>query len=208
MTSHCTMVLARQTYVATFLLAAVAVSWLLAARISGAQEVAARDAALKHFQQNVATYLALRERVTRDVPELTIAADPATLERATDRLARAIATARRHARRGDVFTADVARRFRNIISLALRRDGVPPAAVLAEVKDELAEGKTSGQRPTVAINGRFAWGAGATMPPEILAALPALPKVLEYMFVNRDLLLVDVDADLVVDSLPDAVQRR
>jgi hypothetical protein len=41
-----------------------------------------------------------------------------------------------------------------------------------------------------------------------LAKLPALPKALQYTFVNRDLLPVDADADLIVDVLPDAVRRR
>jgi hypothetical protein len=113
-----------------------------------------------------------------------------------------------HARRGDVFSADAARRFRSIISLTLHQHGISPVDVLADVKEELAEGRASGQRPTVGINARFAWGSGSAMPPEILAALPALPKALEYTFVNRDLLLVDVEADLVVDILPDALQRH
>jgi hypothetical protein len=72
----------------------------------------------------------------------------------------------------------------------------------------LAEGRVSDQRRAVGVNARFAWGAGSVMPPEILAKLPALPKALQYTFVNRDLLPVDADADLIVDVLPDAVRRR
>jgi hypothetical protein len=177
------------------------------APIGGAREVTATDAALQHFQQNVAAYLTLRERVTAGLPELAVTPDPATLERTTDSLAQVIRMARRHALRGDVFTADVARRFRSIISLALRQHGISPSDVLADVREELDEGRTSGQRPTVGINAKFAWGSGSAIPPEILAALPALPKALEYTLVNRDLLLVDAKADLIVDILPDAVQR-
>ena len=44
--------------------------------------------------------------------------------------------------------------------------------------------------------------------PEILQALPDLRDPLEYRFVNRDLLLVDVDADLIVDILPEAIPRQ
>lgn len=153
--------------------------------------------------------ITLRAQATAALPELAVTGDPATLQRTTDHLAHAIRTARRHARRGDVFTADVACQFRDIISLALRHNGISPVDVLADVKEELDEGKTSGQRPTLGINARFAWGSGSAMPLEILLALPALPKAaLEYTFVNRDLLLVDAEADLVIDILPDAVQRH
>jgi len=34
-----------------------------------------------------------------------------------------------------------------------------------------------------------------------------LPEGLEYRFVNRDLVLVDLEADLIVDVLHDAVPR-
>jgi hypothetical protein len=44
------------------------------------------------------------------------------------------------------------------------------------------------------------------MPAAIVEALPSLAAVLEYKLVNRDPLLVDVEADLIVDILPDAIQ--
>ena len=39
----------------------------------------------------------------------------------------------------------------------------------------------------------------------LLASLPRLPKELEYCFFDRHLLLLDVDADLIVDYIPDAL---
>jgi hypothetical protein len=78
----------------------------------------------------------------------------------------------------------------------------------AGVKEKLDEGRTSIQRPTVGINARFAWGSGSAISPALLAALPALPKALKYTLVNRDLLLMDAEADLVVDISPDAIQRH
>jgi hypothetical protein len=41
--------------------------------------------------------------------------------------------------------------------------------------------------------------------PALLAVLPALPEELEYRFIGRDLVLVDVHADLIVDVLKDAL---
>jgi len=39
----------------------------------------------------------------------------------------------------------------------------------------------------------------------LLEALPPLPVELQYRFIGRDLLLVDVEADLVIDILPNAL---
>jgi len=46
----------------------------------------------------------------------------------------------------------------------------------------------------------------ATVPAEILALLPVLPKELEYRFIGRDLILFDVSAYLMVDVIPDAIK--
>ena len=39
----------------------------------------------------------------------------------------------------------------------------------------------------------------------MFTVLPVLPDELQYRFVERDLVLVDIDADLVVDVLSDAL---
>ncbi len=48
----------------------------------------------------------------------------------------------------------------------------------------------------------------ATMPPSLLAALPELPKELEYRIVGNYLVLRDVDAALILDYIPAAVPRK
>ena len=47
----------------------------------------------------------------------------------------------------------------------------------------------------------------ATMPPSLLAALPQLPKELEYRIIGKYLVLRDVDAALILDFIPAAVPR-
>ena len=44
--------------------------------------------------------------------------------------------------------------------------------------------------------------------PGFLWTLPALPEELQYRFVGRDLILLDVHANLVVDILRDAIPIR
>ena len=46
------------------------------------------------------------------------------------------------------------------------------------------------------------------MPVNVLCQLPSLPTELEYRFVNRDIVLWDVHADLVVDIIPNALPAR
>jgi hypothetical protein len=43
------------------------------------------------------------------------------------------------------------------------------------------------------------------MPPDLLARLPRLPRGLEYRFVNHDLVLRDIDANLIIDVVPEAI---
>jgi hypothetical protein len=47
-----------------------------------------------------------------------------------------------------------------------------------------------------------------TVPPTILLALPKLPNEVEYRIVGRDLLLLDVRANLVVDLIREAMPRH
>ena len=41
----------------------------------------------------------------------------------------------------------------------------------------------------------------------LLVALPALPASIQYRLIDHDLLLWDVDADVIIDVLPDALPR-
>jgi hypothetical protein len=45
-----------------------------------------------------------------------------------------------------------------------------------------------------------------TVPPNLLAALPKLPEDLEYRFINRDLILLDVHANVIVDFMLNAIR--
>ncbi len=73
--------------------------------------------------------------------------------------------------------------------------------------DALAEQNDPGQAvpQTIVLNEHV----GAPRTPVLLnQILPALPKQLEYGFAGRTLLLRDVDADVVVDYLPDALPEQ
>ena len=56
------------------------------------------------------------------------------------------------------------------------------------------------------VNDEYRDGAPlSTMPPNVLAGLPALPDGLEYRFVERHLILLDATARVVLDRIPFAI---
>jgi hypothetical protein len=56
------------------------------------------------------------------------------------------------------------------------------------------------------VNGDYPSAAPlATVPPMLLAQLPRLPEEVEYRFFDRHLILLDVDANLIVDYIPNAL---
>ncbi|OFW13437.1 MAG: hypothetical protein A3F70_11155 [Acidobacteria bacterium RIFCSPLOWO2_12_FULL_67_14] len=142
----------------------------------------------------------LHRDVEQQVPPVDISSDARKIHHAVDAMAAAIRTARPAAHEGDLFDADASEWFRARIRESLLENECDAIAILASARDEDA---VAAPRPVV--NGRFAWEQGSFMPPSLLATFPPLPRELEYRFVERDLVLVDVRASLVVDVLPGAL---
>jgi hypothetical protein len=97
---------------------------------------------------------------------------------------------------GKIFTPRVGRVFRRLITQVTGGDYAALMRATHEDRDELGR---------AVVNDRWPGSALTTMPPDLLAVLPALPSELEYRFVHRDLVLWDVRADLIVDVLRDAI---
>lgn len=172
---------------------------LLFGTVTSAQEESSPSAALRHFQTNLDRYIALRQEATRTLPALTVTSDTGAMLLAAESLEAAIRSARRNVGAGDLFTPDIQPILRALIADTLRANGVDPSA-LSEDIDEAPSGT-----PRPVVNRRFPWVRGVAMPSCLLAVLPPLPNPVQYRVVGRDLVLVDIDADLVLDILRDAV---
>lgn len=123
------------------------------------------------------------------------------LNNATDALAAAIRRRRPQPRPGVIFTPAIAEAIKRRVNEAMQNANL--ATALAGIDDE----NPGVNKPTVYL--RFPDAAPlATMPPSLLAALPALPKELEYRIIGNYLVLRDIDAALVVDFIPGAVPRK
>ena len=110
------------------------------------------------------------------------------------------ASHRVNARQGNIFTPGVAQMLTDRLARAIDEHGYDPADILADINAERLPGM-----PEPEVNGEYPWGIGSMMWPTLLRALPVLPRELEYRFSNRDLVLIDIHANLVLDILENAL---
>jgi len=155
---------------------------------------------LQHFSEAIGSYMALRHSVENRLGVPYASSNLADVDPMQAALWRGIREARSTAKVGDIFTPAVALEFRRRIDRAIDSRAASEGSLVINARRAAA---ASPCRPTV--NGSFDWRFGAMMPPDITAALPDLPWPLQYRFVCRDLVLMDIDAGLIVDLLPDAL---
>ncbi len=158
----------------------------------------ARD--FKIFTDRVQAYVKMQKNLEASLPALKPTEDAAKIVEHQHALARKIADARRDARQGDIFTPEVAERFRKIIRSAfqgpegrLARETIRPDSpfkvVVLHVNDVCPEGIPL-----------------TTTPPTLLLKLPKLPQELVYRIVGHDLTLQDTEARLIVDLIPNVIR--
>lgn len=152
--------------------------------------------ALEDFQEELDDYAELHEKELKKVGVQESVANRKTL-------ADAIADKRSKAKQGDIFQPEIEPLFRRLLAEQLEGPDAF-AAKKAAVEGNPGEEKTEVSAPVlVRVNGLYPLGASlSTVPPSVLLTLPELPKCLEYRFVERDLILLDSVAGLIVDFLP------
>ena len=160
-----------------------------------------RADALGVFDERLAAYAGLHQRLEVSLAPMTPTNDMRSIFLAREFLAPAIRTARPNARQGDVFAPAVADVLRAVIGEAL--EGVDREALLRDLylEDEVPPG----YQPRV-YDPYPRW-ATHEMPVVILHRLPPLPKEIVYRLIDHALVLWDVDANLIIDVLPDAIAR-
>lgn len=162
-----------------------------------AQDVNPQALALREFGERTRAYLALRDKLASEVAPASSEATPEQIARHQEQLAAAIRQARKDARQGDIFTPPVVPQFRTIIRRDLQsRDIRDALAVMQEVP------------LTLTLHVNAPWPAEAqrpSMPARLLANLYPLPEGLEYRFIDRHLVLLDSEANVMVDYILDVV---
>jgi hypothetical protein len=164
-------------------------------------QAADRRDGLQLFAERVAAYAELHQRVDAVFPPWKASDDVDSIFRRRAYLAAAIKAERPHARQGDIFEPSAADALRGLVAGAL--SGVDVEFLLQGLYEECE--MPAGYRPQV--NAGYPQWATHEMPFVLLTALPVLPAGLQYRLIDHDLLLWDVDANLIVDVLPDALPR-
>jgi hypothetical protein len=154
----------------------------------------------KIFADRVQAYIKMQKNLESSLSTLKPTKDMEQIVEHQHALAGKIADARRDAHRGDIFTHEVAERFRKIIHSefhgpegrlarrTIRQDDPSKAMARLHVNDVFPEGMPL-----------------TTTPATLLRKLPELPQELAYRFVGHDLTLIDIKARLIVDLIPNVI---
>ena len=169
-----------------------------------AQEVNERELdeeALEEYKEELDEYVELRRKLDTKIAPLPKQATPAAVHAHELALAKFIAASRARAQEGDLFVSEV----RPLVLRRLREVMAGPAG--RELRAKAGE-EWPGKVIRPRVNGRYPDEIPlSTVPYSVLSALPPLPAELEYRFLGRDLILLDVDARIIVDILRGAIPR-
>jgi hypothetical protein len=185
-------------------------------RQKAAEENANPDAlVLGDFQKRIDAYMAVHKDAAKDSPPLKETKNPAEIKAAQEALGAKIRTARATAKPGDILTPEIRNKFRRLMYPVIAGPspkGTAGSAVKADVKEELKENteerKEEGGKPVVLkVNAMYPPDTPLpSTPPQVLMNLPKLPEQLEYRIVGKNLIIRDVEANIVVDFVPNAIQ--
>jgi hypothetical protein len=158
------------------------------------------ERAVRRYRTAVDAYAVLHRDAASALPEGGLCAGPEQLELLRITLSTQIQILRPDAQEGDIFDPDISEVLRARLSRALADFEEGPLVSPSDFDgpDDLPY--------VVQVNGFFPREADPPRWRALFWALPSLPAELEYRFVGRDLVLLDVEARLVVDILRDAIR--
>lgn len=152
------------------------------------------------FNQRIDAYMQVHNDVERGLSLQLSSDEGGNVFAEIEAMQSGIRTTRADARRGAILTPEVGALIRTRLENRLAACGQTVEDVLAFINEERAP-----DAPNPTINERFPWELGSAMWPTFMGVLPALPEELEFRFADRDLVLIDIHADLVVDILANAL---
>lgn len=148
--------------------------------------------AFQDFQARLKDYVALHKKLEVALPPLPDKASPEEIDRNQRLLGKRIAASRSDSKPGEFFTPGIQDLVRASLKDTFQDMGAKnlKASIMDENPGPLK----------LTINSRYPDDVPlSTMPAQVLAALPPLEEDLEYRFVGRRLVLLDVHAHMIVD---------
>jgi len=150
------------------------------------------DQAIAAFEARVKEYVALHEKLEATLPKVSKRRTPEQVDKNQRALGDLIKAARHDARPGEFFTPGMQALVRRILVEVLA--GPDGKTVRASIMDE------NPGVPNLVLNERYPSSIPlSTMPPQVLAPLPKLHGELEYRFIGSRLILLDTEADIILD---------
>jgi hypothetical protein len=148
------------------------------------------------FVQRARDYVSLRDSAVKEVPKMVETTSPVEITSREKLIADAIRAQRKSAKRGDVFDG-AGGQIQALVQEDWRQ---------LPYQERAALWKEIPQVETPAVNAPYPAAVPlATFPPLLLARLPELPEELEYRFAGPHLILLDAEANMVVDVLPNVL---
>jgi hypothetical protein len=147
------------------------------------------------FKARVDKYVELHKKADDSAPPLKETKDAGKIKNAQQGLVERIGAARSDAKPGDIFTPEIAAYFRRILRPESKEPGAK--AIMKEDKPVAVPFKINGPYPDKQPL--------VTVPPNILEALPPLPKDIDYRFVDKHLILRDSRANSIIDYMLNAL---
>jgi len=151
------------------------------------------------FQKRVDDYMKMRKTLVDSVGELDPTKNQAEITARATKLANGIMTARAQAKPGDIFTPEFSALVATLIKQEYSRRPDSVQETREDQQDELPDfvPKVNTLYPTTYPL--------ATFPATLLPLLPQLPEQLEYRVVQNYLVLRDIEANVILDVMPNAV---
>jgi len=159
-----------------------------------------RDAHAVHlFNERVEGYVRLHHKAedTFHLHHLKPTGSIRKIQQRQRAMAHHIGALRRNAREGDIFTPEVRSYFERALAAAYHENSEGILANLVCISEDDRKLRPNDIYPPT-------WQYNP-MPPTVLLHLPRLPEELEYRIVNKDLIILDVEADMIVDILRSSI---
>ena len=158
------------------------------------------SAVLADFNARLDNYVKKQRALLKKSP-VEDDATPAQIKARQEAVAAELRAIRKDAKQGDIFTPEVAALFKRLINPEVKEQPRETKQALEEEDGEVAQ---------VNLKVNATWPDSeplTTVPANLLASLPQLPMDVEYRISNkRHLVLRDVDANIIVDFIYNAIR--
>ena len=172
-------------------------AWLALAGLLSADTKQNREP-VHEFNRHIAAYLRVRQLAGTGLAPQKPSDSPDAIAARSQKLAARIRARRAAAKPGAIFTPTVRAEFLRLIAITMHGKDA------AQIRESLA----NAEPVNLALHVNDAYPTNVPLqstPPSLLANLPQLPKEIEYRVVGKALVLRDVEANIVIDFIPDAM---